>query len=77
MEKAHAAGDAAVNRERIACFVTRAGESGKPSAHGLNGVLPRPLACRRLVTGAIGLVDVGNFGHQRVVGVRVSQHGAD
>jgi len=43
----------------------------------LDGVLPRPLACGSLIAGAVGLVDVRDFGNERVVGVRVSQHGAD
>jgi hypothetical protein len=43
----------------------------------LNGILAGPLAGRGLVSGSVGLVDVGNLGHQRVVGVGVRQHGAD
>lgn len=44
---------------------------------GLDGVLPSPLPRGGLVSRAIGLVDVGNFGHQRIVGVRVGKHGAN
>ena len=42
-----------------------------------DGVLPRPLPRRRLVSGAVRLVDVCNFGDERVVRVGVGEHGAD
>lgn len=43
----------------------------------LDGVLASPLHRSRVVLGTVLLVDVGNLGHQRVVGVGVRQHGAD
>lgn len=48
-----------------------------PKASRLCGKLARPLTCRLLVTTAVGLVHLCNVGHQRVVGVRVRQQGAD
>lgn len=44
---------------------------------GLDGVLSSPLPRGGFVSGAIGLVDVGDLRHQRVVWVRVCEHGAD
>ena len=38
----------------------------------LDGVLPRPLSSGGLITGAVRLVHVRNFGNQGVVGVGVS-----
>lgn len=49
-------------------------EQKKVVAPSLNGVLAGPLSSRGLVSGAVGLVDVGNLGHEGVVGVRVGQH---
>ena len=43
----------------------------------LDGVFASPLASSGLVPGAVGLVDVGDLGNQRIVGVGVGQHGAD
>lgn len=43
----------------------------------LDGVLSSPLAGRRLVPGAVGLVHVCDLRDQRVVGVRVCEHRAD
>jgi hypothetical protein len=43
----------------------------------LDGVLPRPLPGGGLVARAVGLVDVGDLGDERVVGVGVGQHAAD
>lgn len=43
----------------------------------LDSVLPSPLSCGGLVARAVGLVDVCDFRHQRVVWVRVCEHGAD
>ena len=43
----------------------------------LDSVLASPLHGGRVVLGAVLLVDVGDLGHQRVVGVGVRQHGAD
>lgn len=42
-----------------------------------NSVLPRPLASCGLVPGAVGLVDVRDFGHQRIVRVGVCEHRAN
>lgn len=42
----------------------------------LDGELPCPLSCCSLVSGTVGLVDVGDFGYKRVVGVRVGKHRA-
>lgn len=39
--------------------------------------LPGPLASRALVSLAVRLVQVGNLGHERVIGIWVGQHGAD
>lgn len=43
----------------------------------LTGILAGPLPSVSLVTAAVGLVGVCNLGNERIVGVRVSQHGAD
>lgn len=42
-----------------------------------DSVLASPLTSRRFVPRAVGLVDVGNLGHERVVWVGVCEHGAD
>lgn len=42
-----------------------------------NGIFPCPLASGGFISRAISLVDVGNLRHQRIIGVRVGQHGAD
>lgn len=42
-----------------------------------NSVLPCPLASCRLVTGSVGLVDVRDFGHKRIVRVGVCEHRAN
>jgi hypothetical protein len=47
------------------------------SALSLNGVLAGPLPSCGFVAGSVGLVDVGDFGDQWVVGVGVGEHGAD
>lgn len=47
------------------------------SPHTLDGVLPGPLPRGRLVTSAVGLVDMRDLRDQRVVGVRVGQHRAN
>lgn len=55
-------------------------EIPKSRVHGskiLDGVLARPLTCRRLVSRSVGLVHVCNLGHKRVVRVGVCQHRAD
>lgn len=53
----------------------------QPAALGLprllDGKLSRPLPRRRLVSSAVGLVHVSNLWDERVVGVGVSEHGAD
>lgn len=43
----------------------------------LDGVLPGPLPGGGLVAGAVGLVDVRDLRHQRVIGVGVCEHGAN
>ena len=43
----------------------------------LDSVLPRPLPSGCLVPSAVGLVDVCNLGHERVVRIGVCKHGAD
>ena len=43
----------------------------------LDGILTSPLARSGLVPRAVGLVNMCNLGDERVVGVGVSQHGAD
>jgi hypothetical protein len=53
-----------------------------PPSHSLHhvisdGVLPRPFPCRRLVTRAIGLVDMSDLWYQRVVGIGVCEHRTD
>ena len=40
----------------------------------LHSVLARPLPRGRLVPRAVGLVEVRDVGHERVVGVRVREH---
>jgi hypothetical protein len=42
-----------------------------------NGVLASPFTGRRLVPWAVSLVDMCDFGHERVVGVGVCEHGAN
>jgi hypothetical protein len=42
-----------------------------------NSVLARPLAGRGLVPGSIGLVNVRDFGHKRIIRVGVCEHRAD
>ena len=37
-------------------------------------LLPCPLPSGRLITGTIGLVQMGNIRHQRVIGVGIGQH---
>ena len=49
----------------------------RPRVATLDGVLASPLPGRRLISGTIRLVHVGDLGYQRVVGVGVRQHGAD
>lgn len=44
---------------------------------GLDSVLLSPLTRRLLVLLPVGLVGVSNLRHERIVGVGVSQHGAD
>ena len=43
----------------------------------LDSVLSSPLPRSRFVPRTIGLVNVGNLGHQRIVGVGVCEHRAD
>ena len=43
----------------------------------LDGVLASPLSGRRLVSCSVGLVDVGDFGSERIVRVGICKHGAD
>lgn len=43
----------------------------------LTGILSGPLPSVSLVTAAVGLVGVCDLGNKRIVGVGVSQHGAD
>jgi len=47
------------------------------SVAGLGRILPGPFTGRRLVPGAVRLVDMCNLGNQRVIGVGVRQHRAD
>ena len=42
-----------------------------------NGIFPSPLSRSSLVPRAIGLVNMGDFWHERVVRIWVSEHGAD
>lgn len=42
-----------------------------------DSVLASPLTSRRFVPRAVGLVDMGDLGHERVVRVGVCEHGAD
>lgn len=46
-------------------------------SHPLDGVLASPLTGRRLVSCSVGLVDVGDFGYEWIVRVRICKHGAD
>ena len=58
----------------------RAPRPSAPDARGRarsHRVLARPLLGRLLVLGAVGLVEVRNLGHERVVGVRVREKRAD
>ena len=48
-----------------------------PPKYRLDGVLASPLPCRRFVPGAIGLVDVCNFGNEGIVRVWICEHGTD
>lgn len=48
-----------------------------PLERYLDRVLTSPLPCRALVLGPRRLVDVGNLGNERVVGVGVGKHRAD
>jgi hypothetical protein len=43
----------------------------------LDCIFTSPLSSRRLVSGAVGLVDVSDFRYERIVRVRVCKHGAD
>lgn len=43
----------------------------------LDGVLAGPFASRGFVARTVSLVDMGNLGNQRVIGVRVCEHAAD
>lgn len=43
----------------------------------LDGVLSRPLSRCSLVPRAIGLVDMCDFRYERVIGIRICEHGAD
>lgn len=43
----------------------------------LDRKLPRPFSGRRLVSSAVGLVDVSNLRNEGVIGVGVGEHGAD
>jgi hypothetical protein len=43
----------------------------------LNGILPSPLPSRGFIARSVRLVDMCDFGHERIVGIRVCQHGAD
>lgn len=43
----------------------------------LDGVFSGPLACCSLIAAAVGLVNVCNFGDERVIGVRIGEHRAD
>jgi len=60
----------------LSCFLDHASFVSFVKA-ALDGVLPGPLPGGGLVAGAVGLVDVCDLGYQRVVGVRVCEHGAD
>lgn len=43
----------------------------------LDSIFAGPFPCRRLVSRAVGLVDMCDFGDERVVRVGVREHGAD
>ena len=43
----------------------------------LDGVLASPLSGCRLVSCSVGLVDVGDFGYEWIVRVRICEHGAN
>lgn len=51
--------------------------SSSTRSPALNSILASPLPGCRLVAWSVGLVNVGNLGNERVVRVRVRQHGAD
>lgn len=57
--------------------MTRQGAQLLPAQPSAHGVLAGPLPGGVLVPAAVGLVDVGDLGHQRVIGVGVCQQGAD
>jgi len=42
----------------------------------LDGVLSGPLSSHSLVSSSVGLVDVSDLGNERVIGIRVCEHGA-
>lgn len=42
-----------------------------------DGVFPGPLARSRLVASSVGLVDMCNLRHKRVIRVGIGEHGAD
>lgn len=48
-----------------------------PCCAKLNGIFACPLSSCCLVARTIGLVDMCDFWHERVVGIRVCKHGAD
>lgn len=76
-------------RKRVPCFRLTIGHRTKENRQTtvphtpitppsmLDGILASPLPSRRLVAWAIGFVDVGNLGNERIIRVRVRQHGAD
>jgi len=43
----------------------------------LDRIFTGPFTCCSLISTAVGLVDVGDFGDKWVVGVRIGEHGAD
>jgi len=47
------------------------------SGGSLDCVFTGPFLCRTVVPITIGLVDVSNFGHKRIVWVGIREHGAD
>lgn len=57
---------------RVSCLIDHA-----TRVTGSDGVLPSPLSRCCLVPRAVGFVDVGDLWYQRVVRVRVCEHGAD
>ena len=46
-------------------------------AENVGYLLPGPFTSSALISLAIGLVGVGNLGHERVIGIWVGEHGAD